>query len=153
MAEVKVGEPAPNFNLKSSEGKTVSLQDYRGKKHVVLIFYPGDQTPGCTKQLCSARDDTKAYEQAGAVVFGVNQGSEESHVRFVEKHKLTTPLLVDTNLLISKEYDAVMGFGPLKLINRTVVVIDPAGKIVFYKRGMPNTSEIIASFSNTASVS
>ena len=152
MAELKVGDLAPNFTLKASDGKTVSLRDYRDKNYVVLIFYPGDQTPGCTKQLCSARDDTKMYEQAGAVVFGVNQGSEESHVRFVERHKLTTPLLVDSGLEMSKQYDAVMGFGPLKLINRTVVVIDKAGKIVFYQRGMPNANQIISSFKNAAAV-
>ncbi len=150
MPGLKTGDTAPDFALSGSNGKTVKLSDYRGKNHVVLIFYPADQTPGCTKQLCSARDDTKLYTDAGAVVFGVNPGSQESHERFIERHSLTTPLLVDSGMKVAQQYDATLGFGPLKIVNRTVVVIDPQGKIVFYQRGMPNTSQIINSFKGKA---
>ena len=144
MAKLQVGDTAPDFTLQDNQGHTIHLADYQGKNSVVLIFYPGDQTPGCTKQLCSARDDNSLYEKAGAVVFGVNPGSEASHTKFVEKHNLTTPLLVDKDLHVASLYDAVMGVGPLKIVNRTVVTINKDGKIVFYKRGMPVTYEILS---------
>ena len=147
MAKLQVGDTAPDFTLADQEGKQVKLSDYRGKKQVVLIFYPGDQTPGCTKQLCSARDDSAQYEQAGAVVFGVNFAGENSHQKFIAKHKLSMPLLVDKGFEVSSLYDAVLGIGPLKIINRTVVGIDKDGKIAFYQRGMPNTTQILSAMS------
>jgi thioredoxin-dependent peroxiredoxin len=144
MSKISVGETAPDFSLRDQNGKTVQLADLRGKSPVVLIFYPADETPGCTRQLCAARDDDALYREAGVAVFGVNPGSEESHQKFISKHGLKTPLLVDKNLEIAGRYDAVFGLGPLKVINRTVVGIDTGGKIVFYKRGIPSTGEILA---------
>jgi peroxiredoxin Q/BCP len=141
---MKIGDPAPDFTLPASDGHAVSLADYRGKSSVVLIFYPKDQTPGCTKQLCAARDDRNAYAEAGTAVFGVNGDDAASHARFIAKFGLTMPLLVDADLLVAKAYDAVMGIGPLKIVNRTVVGIDRDGAIAFYKRGMPDTAEILA---------
>ena len=149
MAALEVGAFAPSFELHDENGQAVSLADYKGKP-VVLIFYPMDQTPGCTKQLCSARDDKAVYEESGIAIFGVNGGSEESHQKFIAKHKLTMPLLVDKGLNVASEYGAAMGFGPLKVINRTVVGVDPSGKIAYYQRGMPSTSEIIAAMQPTA---
>ena len=145
MEYVRAGDIAPDFTALDQNGENVSLSDFRDKNPVVLIFYPGDETPGCTKQLCSARDDFDKYESAGVKVFGVNQGSQASHQKFIARHNLKTPLLIDNGLAISAKYDAVLGFGPLKLINRTVVAIDKAGKIVFYERGAPNTNKILAS--------
>lgn len=144
MAKIDVGAKAPDFTLIDQNGQSVKLSSFQGKSAVVLIFYPADQTPGCTKQLCSARDDDADYKKAGVAVFGVNPGSEESHQKFINKHNLTTPLLVDKGMAVATQYDAVMGFGPLKIVNRTVIGIDEAGKIVFYKRGMPGTAEILA---------
>ena len=140
---MKVGDPAPDFTLATSDGRTISLAAYRGTSSVVLIFYPKDQTPGCTKQLCTARDDDAAYAAAGAVVFGVNGDDAASHARFIAKHGLTMPLLVDPGLAVAKSYDAVIGIGPLKIVNRTVVGIDLAGTVAFYARGMPATAEIL----------
>jgi len=141
---MKVGDIAPEFILTAADGHTVNLTDYRGKSNVVLIFYPKDQTPGCTKQLCTARDDRSLYAQAGVAVFGINGDDAASHARFIEKHQLTMPLLVDEGLEVAKAYDAVMGIGPLKIVNRTVVGINRDGAIAFYRRGMPETSEILA---------
>jgi peroxiredoxin Q/BCP len=141
---VTVGDPAPDFTLASADGQTVALNDRRGKANVVLIFYPKDQTPGCTKQLCAARDDAAAYAAAGAEVFGINSDDAASHARFIAKHGLATPLLVDPGLTVAKAYDAVIGIGPLRIVNRTVVGIDRTGTVVFYRRGTPATAEILA---------
>ena len=143
---MNVGDSAPEFSLSAADGRTVRLAEERGKANVVLIFYPKDQTPGCTKQLCSARDDRATYAAAGAEVFGVNGDDADSHARFIAKHGLTMPLLVDPGLTVAKAYDAVMGVGPLKMVNRTVVGIDRAGTIAFYQRGTPDTRDILAAF-------
>jgi thioredoxin-dependent peroxiredoxin len=144
VAKLQVGDTAPDFSLIDEKGNSVRLSDFRGKQPIVLIFYPADETPGCTRQLCAARDSKEVYNQAGVAVFGVNPGSENSHEKFINKHNLTMPLLVDRGLETAAKYDAVMGFGPLKFVNRTVVTVDKTGKIVFYKRGIPSTQEILA---------
>ncbi len=141
-----IGNEAPDFTLRSSGGTDVALASFRGRQNVVLIFYPKDQTPGCTKQLCTARDDQAAFAAAGAAVFGINGDNAASHERFIAKHALTMPLLVDPDLATAKRYDAVIGFGPLRIVNRTVVGIDRHGHIAFYERGMPATAEILAAF-------
>lgn len=142
-----VGTAAPDFTLPASAGSEVTLSAFRGNSDVVLIFYPKDQTPGCTKQLCSARDDGAAFASAGAVVFGINGDSAESHARFIAKHGLTMPLLTDRGLNVARRYDAVLGIGPVSFVNRTVVGIGRDGRVAFYKRGMPATAAILASFS------
>src|ERR1700678_2699349 len=115
---LSIGDEAPEFVLRSSDGSEVALASLRERENVVLIFYPKDQTPGCTKQLCTARDDRDAFSAAGAAVFGINGDGAASHERFIAKHGLTMPLLVDPGLAVAKQYDAVMGFGPLKIVNR-----------------------------------
>lgn len=143
MANLGTGDRAPGFSLESDAGATVSLASELAKGPVVLIFYPMDNTPGCTAQLCAARDDAPRYAAAGVSVFGVNNGGAASHERFREKHRLSAPLLVDAGLKTATAYDAVIGVGPLKIINRTVVGISPDGTIAFYKRGTPSTGEIL----------
>lgn len=138
------GSEAPDFTLPSSAGGDVALAAFRGNANVVLIFYPKDQTPGCTKQLCTARDDAAAFAAAGVAVFGINGDSLDSHARFIAKHGLNMPLLVDTGLAVAKSYDAVLGLGPVRFVNRTVVAIDKQGRIAFYERGMPATPAILA---------
>lgn len=139
-----IGSAAPDFSLESHDGTTVALADFRGKQAVVLIFYPGDLTPGCTKQLCIARDDAPQYAAAGVAVFGVNSAGADSHQKFVAKHGLTTPLLIDRGFVASAAYGSLIKLGPIKITNRTVVGIDASGRIAYYKRGMPPTSEILA---------
>jgi len=139
-----IGDEAPDFTLRSSDGREIALSSFSDRENVVLIFYPKDQTPGCTKQLCTASDDSAAFGAAGAVVFGINGDDAASHERFIAKHGLAMPLLIDPGLAVAKRYDAVMGFGPLKIVNRTVVGIDRRGRIAFYQRGMPATPAILA---------
>jgi peroxiredoxin Q/BCP len=139
---VEVGSEAPLFVLKDQEGTTVTLKDFRGKKNVVLVFYPGDQTPGCTKQLCAIRDDFEDFKSADTVVFGVNPASAESHKKFIEKQKYPFPLLVDEKSELAKAYNAK----GLLFTKRTVYGIDKEGKIAFAQRGMPADTEILAAF-------
>ena len=92
------------------------------------------------------RDDAGRYAEKGIVVFGIGPGSPESHERFARNHHLTAPLLVDASSRIAAQYDAVASLGPVKFVKRTVVGIDLGGRIVFYRRGMPSTDEILAGF-------
>jgi len=130
--ELKEGDIAPDFSLPSSLGKNVSLKDYRGKK-IILYFYPKDDTPGCTKEACSFRDDLKKFEKSKSVILGVSADDLDSHQKFITKYSLSFPLLSDTNTKVSKAY------GVYKLknmygkqywgIERTTFLIDEKGKI------------------------
>lgn len=136
---LKAGTDAPEFSLSAQDGSIVKLSDYKGKNSVVLIFYPGDQTPVCTEQLCEIRDDYSSFQSKGAVVFGINPGSEKSHQKFTQKHNFQFPLLVDAKSEVAKRY-MVKG---LFMNQRTVYVINTEGKIVYAKRGKPAVSEIL----------
>jgi thioredoxin-dependent peroxiredoxin len=100
---IEEGKPAPNFELQSDNGETVSLKDLRGKP-VVLYFYPKDDTPGCTAQACGIRDVYGEFERAGAVVLGVSPDDERSHVKFKEKYELPFTLLADTDHAVAEQY-------------------------------------------------
>jgi len=140
---LNIGESAPDFDLLDENGQQVRLADFRGKSAVVLMFYPADNTPGCTKQLCTARDDYDKYQAAGVAVFGVNPGSAATHRKFSERHGFKTPLLLDNGGKVSRAYDALMPIPMLTVVNRTVVGIDRDGVVRFYERGMPSTSTIL----------
>ncbi|SRR5579871_4972269 len=121
------GSPAPDFSLKATDGSTVSLSQYKGKKNVVLYFYPKDDTPGCTKEACSFRDDISQITAKDAVVLGVSVDDNDSHKAFTEKFHLNFPLLSDMGGAVSKAYDA---FRPEKGNSaRVTAVIDKEGKI------------------------
>ena len=147
---LSTGQDAPDFDLQDEHGNPVRLADFRGTSSVVLMFYPADNTPGCTAQLCAARDDYDRYQAAGVAVFGVNPGSVKSHQRFVEKHGLRTPLLLDDGARVSRAYDALMPIPLLTVVNRTVVGIGRDGKIKFFQRGMPSTETILAAMTEGA---
>jgi peroxiredoxin Q/BCP len=149
---LNVGQNAPEFALQDENGNTVRLDDFRRKSALVLMFYPADNTPGCTKQLCTARDDYDKYQAAGIAVFGVNPGSAATHKKFAERHNMRTPLLVDQRGAVSRAYDALMPVPIITVVNRTVVGIDRDGVVRYYERGMPPTSEIIGAMSAGAAV-
>ncbi|MBN1867814.1 redoxin domain-containing protein [Candidatus Sumerlaeota bacterium] len=134
-----VGADAPDVTLSDENGNPVRIGAFRGDKNVVLVFYPGDRTPGCTKQLCAIRDDFARFEARDTVVFGVNPQSAESHRDFIEKRNFPFPLLVDGDKRAVHAYGCE---GILATI-RTVYAIDKEGKIVFAQRGMPSTAEIL----------
>jgi peroxiredoxin Q/BCP len=91
---LKAGDPAPPFTVPATDGTEVRLSDYIGR-HVILFFYPKDDTPGCTKEACAFRDAYSEFQEAGAVVLGVSIDPVKSHVRFTEKFRLPFPLLSD----------------------------------------------------------
>jgi peroxiredoxin Q/BCP len=144
MAKLSAGDDAPDFTLKTEKGDVAHLADALKSGPVVLIFYPMDNTPGCTAQLCAVRDGASQYAVAGVTVWGVNNGTAQSHQGFIAKHGFSAPLLVDEDFEVAKSYDAVLGLGPLRFINRTVVGVGRDGKILYYKRGSPSTDEILA---------
>lgn len=122
---LSVGTTAPSFTVKDTQGNTVSLSDFSGKT-VVMYFYPKDDTPGCTKQACSFRDNYTEYQGKDIVVLGVSTDDESSHQKFTEKYSLPFPLLADTDKKITIAYD-VDGGGYAK---RVTYVIDGVGKII-----------------------
>jgi thioredoxin-dependent peroxiredoxin len=132
-----VGTPAPEFCAVDDSGRTVTLHGIRGK-NVVLVFYPGDDTPGCTKQLCDFRDNWNAAKSAGVEVFGVNPQSAGKHAKFRSKFNFPFPLLVDEGRKIAQAYNA-NGL----IVKRTVYLIGRDGVILFARRGMPPPSEVL----------
>lgn len=123
-------EKAPDFTLRDGDGNAWTLSDHKGKT-VVLLFYPGDNTPVCTAQLCSVRDHWSEYQATGADVVGISTDSVESHKGFAEKHKLPLRLLADTDRKVSEMYD-MKSWLPGRSA-RGVVVIDKDGKIAYHK--------------------
>ncbi len=141
-AMLAVGATAPEFDTVDEKGHAVRLADFRGKKNVVLVFYPGDDTPGCTSQLCAIRDDWGDFERAGVAVLGVNPAGAESKQKFSAKYNFPFPLLPDPGKKLVKAY----GCEGLLFTKRTVYGIDKEGRIVFAERGMPANRDILAAF-------
>jgi peroxiredoxin Q/BCP len=127
---MKIGETAPDFTLKDGDGNDWTLSNQRGKT-VVLLFYPGDNTPICTMQLCSVRDHWSEYQATGAEVVGISMDSVESHKGFAEKKQLPLTLLSDDKGEVTAKYD-VKSWLPGRSA-RAVVVIDKHGKITYRK--------------------
>ena len=127
---MNVGENAPDFSSKDGAGNNWTLSEHRGKT-IVLLFYPGDNTPVCTKQLCSVRDNWAAYAATGAEVIGISTDSVESHKDYAEKYELPLTLLADVNGEIVKKY-GVESWIPGRAA-RAVVVIDKDGVIRHHK--------------------
>jgi thioredoxin-dependent peroxiredoxin len=132
------GAPAPDFTLPQQDGGTVSLSKLRGK-NVVLVFYPGDDTPVCRKQLCEFRDQWEQARTANTEVFGVNPASAGSHSKFQAKYHLPFPLLVDAGQKVAALYHASGLF-----VKRTVYLIGPDGAIRYGQRGKPDPAEVLA---------
>lgn len=129
---LKVGAKAPAFSLKNTEGKTVKLADFKGKK-VVLYFYPKDMTPGCTVEACGFRDDYAPLKQRGVEVLGVSGDHQASHQKFTEKYSLPFPLLSDPTHEMMEKYGAWGGknlYGKKFMgVLRITYIIDEEGKI------------------------
>lgn len=142
-AQLHVGDEAPDFKLINEKCNAINLSSFRGRQPVLLIFYPGDNTPGCVKQLSAIRDDWAEFAKRKVAVFGVNQASADSHQQFIDKHGLTTSLLVDIGKKVSAQYGAVKRFLGREIIDRTVVLVDRNGIIRYYKHGLPPDHEII----------
>lgn len=132
---LKPGDPAPAFSGTTTDGKRVSLGDFRGRK-LVMYFYPMDDTPGCTRQACSLRDHNAEIAAKGAAILGVSTQGEDSHRKFTEKYKLNFPLLADTGGEVGRAYGTLGGSGLLSklksaagMADRVTFVIDEQGRI------------------------
>jgi peroxiredoxin Q/BCP len=123
-----VGTAAPDFTLKSQEGKAISLHDFKGS-WVVLYFYPKDMTTGCTIEAHNFQRDLAKYDAKNAVILGVSVQDEKTHQQFCTKESLTFRLLADTKKEVSQKYDSVMNLGVMKLSARHTYLIDPSGMI------------------------
>ncbi len=140
---MQLGSLAPHFSLKDQNGKTHTLEQYRGQ-WVFLYFYPEDDTPGCTTEACSIRDNWAAFTKLGAQVFGVSPDTVDSHQNFQKKYELPFLLLADPDKKVLTAYKA---WGEKNLygkivtgVKRSSVLIDPEGKIaVWYKRVLVKT--------------
>jgi peroxiredoxin Q/BCP len=124
----KAGQPAPGFNLPDQSGKTHALTDYAGR-WVVLYFYPKDDTPGCTKEACSFRDDLRQLEKLGAQVIGVSVDDSDSHAKFAQKYHLPFPLLADKDGKVADSYGALTNLGLIKIAKRYTFLIGTDGRI------------------------
>jgi peroxiredoxin Q/BCP len=151
---LKEGTTAPAFKTTDANGETVSLKDLRGQK-VVLYFYPKDDTPGCTKEACSFRDDFATFKKRGIAVLGVSPDSEAKHKKFETKYNLPFTLLADTDHAIADAYGV---WGEKKFmgrkymgVRRTTFLIDEKGKIkkVFEKvKPEDHASEVLEAFAD-----
>jgi thioredoxin-dependent peroxiredoxin len=142
-----VGTKAPDFDLPATGGRQVKLSDYQGK-NLIIVFYPKDQTPGCTQQLCALRDDTEMFSALNTEFIASNPDSVESHERFCAAQGYQFPILVDAERTMAKAYHALKEDG--KGIQRTVYIIDAEGIIRYAKQGLPPDTELaeaIRSFS------
>ena len=128
-----MGNIAPDFELRGSENKTWRLSNHRGKV-VAFVFYPKDETPVCTKQMCSMRDRWTDYQSTGAEVVAISVGSVDSHKRFAEHHGLPQRLLADERGEVSRLYNVKSILGGSQ---RAVIVIDPKGVIHYRKSILP----------------
>src|SRR5204863_213310 len=97
---LKIGDKAPAFSLEDQNGQTYTLEQLKGKK-IALYFYPKDETPGCTKQACSIRDNFTDLTNADIIVLGVSKGTRKSHKKFSEKHHLAFPLLIANEKMLN----------------------------------------------------
>lgn len=132
MVELKIGDSAPDFNVKDENGQVRTLKDFAGKK-LILYFYPKDMTPGCTTQSCNLRDNYELLKSSGIDVLGVSADDEKRHLKFIDKHTLPFHLLADVDKKVINAYGV---WGPKKFmgkeydgIHRTTFVIDEEGKI------------------------
>ena len=126
------GDAAPDFSLAGNGGVTHRLSDYRGKP-VVLVFYPADDSPVCTRQLNSYNNELDAFNNVGAQVLAVSSQDVASHEEFAARHGLRFPLLADTDKKVAEAYGTV---GPLGFPRRSVFVIDGQGNITYAHRAI-----------------
>ncbi len=150
MNLAQMGKKAPSFSLSDQNGKKHRLSEYAGK-YILLYFYPKDDTPGCTKEACTLRDNFPAFKKLGITVFGVSADNEKSHKKFEEKYSLPFTLLSDTGHTVAEAYGA---WGLKKFmgreyegIHRVSFLINPEGKIAkVYEKVKPeaHADEVLA---------
>ena len=130
MNEIKVGSTIPAFTLPNQNGKMFDINSVLGKKNLVIYFYPKDDSPGCTAEACSFRDQFEVFSEADAVIIGISGQSVASHKAFAEKHRLTFTLLSDEGNKIRKQFGVPTNLLGL-LPGRVTYVADKTGKVIY----------------------
>lgn len=154
MKHLKVGDKAPEFEVKNEEGETVKLSDFVGQR-VVIYFYPKDNTPGCTTQACNLRDNYTEIREKGIVILGVSADDEQKHKKFSEKFDLPFHLLADVDKVLLNAYGV---WGKKKFmgkeydgIHRTTFVLDESHQIIGIidkPKTKDHAAEILAVYKN-----
>jgi peroxiredoxin Q/BCP len=142
LAAATMDQAAPDFALSNAEGKTVKLSDFRGKKVVVVYFYPKDETPGCTTEACTFRDKYEELKAAGAEVIGISSDSAESHKKFAEHRKLPFILLADTDGKVRKDWGVPNTMGVIP--GRVTYVIDKDGVVRLMFNSMTDAAKHVS---------
>lgn len=144
MSTLTAGDKAPLFTLKNQDGDSVSLKDLKGEK-VVLYFYPKDDTPGCTKQACNIRDNSKVLKKHKINVLGISMDDEASHTAFIKKYKLNFPLLADPKKKAIDKYgvwaEKNLYGNKFMGIKRTTFLINEDGKIHHIIKGVKTAEQ------------
>lgn len=130
VSVIKTGSKVPEFTLKDQDGKTFDLKNVLGKKNIVIYFYVKDDSPRCTTEACTFRDQYEVFKQAQALIIGISGQSEESHKKFAEKNKLPFTLLSDPDNKVRKMFGVQTGEDG-SLPGRVTFVVDKTGKIVY----------------------
>ena len=137
----QLGDAAPNFDLAAHPTGRVKLADYRGKSNVILAFYPKDDTPGCTREMCAFSADLDQFAGLGTVVLGVSFDDTTSHADFTEKYKLAIPLLADAGGKVAAAYGAARPGADYA--DRMLFVIDKQGIVRHVHHGMPTNLTLL----------
>ena len=141
QTELKIGQDAPDFKLKAYPNGEYSISQFKGKKNIILAFYPKDDTPGCTTENCAFRDDLLKFEEASTQIFGISCDDVKSHEAFAKKFNFTHPLLADVGGEAAKKYGTYQeakGYPSRKLF-----IIDKNSKVQKIVDGVPSNSELL----------
>lgn len=130
MKKIEVGSKVPIFELKDQNGELFKLETVLGKNNLVIYFYPKDDSPGCTKEACSFRDQFKVFADADAIIIGISAQSVESHLKFAKKHRLNYTLLSDIGNRVRKLFGVPTNFFGL-IPGRVTYVVNKEGKIMY----------------------
>ena len=130
MDKINVGSQIPAFTLKDQNGKIFDIDSVKGKKNLVIYFYPKDDSPGCTKEACSFRDQFEVFNEADALIIGISGQSVESHKKFADKYRLSYTLLSDEGNKVRKQFGVPTNFLGL-LPGRVTYVVDKTGKVIY----------------------
>lgn len=137
-----VGTVAPDFTLPSHRGGEVHLADLHGTHRALLVFYPKDDTPGCTAQLCAIRDNFSVLTGDDVIPFGINADDATAHAAFADEQDYPFDLLVDEDLTVARRYEAALDGAATP--QRTVYIVGKDGRVLFAERGAPSPADMLA---------
>ena len=140
MNEIKIGSTIPQFSLQDQNGTMFDINSVLGKKNLVIYFYPKDDTPGCTAEACSFRDQFEVFTEADAVIIGISGQSVESHKKFAEKHRLTFTLLSDEGNKVRRLFGVPTSFFGL-FPGRVTYIADKTGKVIYTFNSQTNATK------------